>query len=97
MFLFVQKLDVLRDGSLLVDSENQKDSPSSVLGADSYEFKHRRTSSKWNDDLSTGGSTITEATQAGELISGSSCGSKLPIVCLFPMLPAPEKSASPVK
>lgn len=81
-------MDVLRDGSLLMDSENQKDSPSSVLGTDPYEFKHRRSSSKWNDDLSTGGSTITESTQAGELISGSSCGSKLPIVCLCPVFPA---------
>ncbi|KAK3006762.1 hypothetical protein RJ639_016203 [Escallonia herrerae] len=75
------KLDVLRDGSLLMDSENQKDSPSSVLGDPSdpsCEFKHRRSSSRWNDDLSPAGSTITESTQAGELISGSSCGSKLP-------------------
>ncbi|KAK2978273.1 hypothetical protein RJ640_017124 [Escallonia rubra] len=74
------KLDALRDGSLLMDSENQKGSPSSVLGDPSdpsCEFKHRRSSSRWNDDLSPAGSTITESTQAGELISGSSCGSKL--------------------
>ncbi|XP_059654085.1 kinesin-like protein KIN-7D, mitochondrial isoform X3 [Cornus florida] len=75
------KLDVLRNGSLLVDSENQKDSSSSalaVLSDPSYEFKHRRSSSKRNDELSAASSTITESTQAGELISGSSCGSKLP-------------------
>ncbi|KAL8556171.1 hypothetical protein ACS0TY_003820 [Phlomoides rotata] len=75
------KLDVLRDGSLKHDGENQKDSPPSALTitSDAYHFKHRRSSSKWNDDISQAGSTITETTQAGELISGSSCASKLPI------------------
>uniref|UniRef100_A0A5B7A9E3 Putative kinesin-related protein 11 isoform X1 n=1 Tax=Davidia involucrata TaxID=16924 RepID=A0A5B7A9E3_DAVIN len=75
------KLDVLRDGSLLTESENQKDYPSSALAFPSdpsYEFKHRRSSSKWNDEFSQAGSTVTESTQAGELISGSSCSSKLP-------------------
>ncbi|XP_071935393.1 kinesin-like protein KIN-7D, mitochondrial isoform X2 [Coffea arabica] len=56
------KLDVLRDGSLLIDGENQKDS----------------LSSKWNDDMSQAGSTITESTHAGEVINGSSCNLKLP-------------------
>ncbi|KAI3446164.1 hypothetical protein Pfo_002829 [Paulownia fortunei] len=75
------KLDVLRDGSLKLDGENLKDSSSSALTipSDAYHFKHRRSSSKWNDDISQAGSTITETTQAGELISGSSCSSKLPI------------------
>ncbi|KAL0384042.1 UNVERIFIED_CONTAM: Kinesin-like protein KIN-7D, mitochondrial [Sesamum radiatum] len=75
------KLDVLRDGSLKLDGENQKDSSSSALTipSDAYHFKHRRSSSKWNDDISQAGSTITETTQVGELISGSSCASKLPI------------------
>ncbi|OMO75581.1 hypothetical protein COLO4_26016 [Corchorus olitorius] len=68
------KLDVLRDGTLLIDSENQKDSPSSTaaLASDpSYEFRHRRSSSRRNDELSPTGSTITESTQVGELISGT--------------------------
>ncbi|XP_009784122.1 kinesin-like protein KIN-7D, mitochondrial isoform X1 [Nicotiana sylvestris] len=62
------------DGSILTDSENQKD-PSS----DSSDLKNKRSSSKWNDDLSQAGSTITELAEMGELLGGSSCGSKLPI------------------
>ncbi|KAK4345415.1 hypothetical protein RND71_035591 [Anisodus tanguticus] len=62
------------DSSMLTDSENQKD-PSS----DSSNLKHKRSSSKWNDDVSQAGSTITELTEMGELLGGSSCGSKLPI------------------
>ncbi|KAK7849823.1 kinesin-like protein kin-7d [Quercus suber] len=64
-------------GSLLLEGENQKDSASSALAASPdvpYDFKHRRSSSKsskWNEELSPSGSTITESTQAGELISGS--------------------------
>ncbi|KAA8546024.1 hypothetical protein F0562_020525 [Nyssa sinensis] len=65
------KLDVLHDGSLLVESKNQKDYPSLALAVPTD-------SSKWNDELSNAGSTVTESTQAGELISGSSCSSKLP-------------------
>ncbi|KAF3944751.1 hypothetical protein CMV_028807 [Castanea mollissima] len=65
------------DGSLLLEGESQKDSASSALVASAdvpYDFKHRRSSSKsskWNEELSPSGSTITESTQAGELISGS--------------------------
>ncbi|KAK6136706.1 hypothetical protein DH2020_029534 [Rehmannia glutinosa] len=75
------KLDVLRDGSLKLDGENQIDSSSSAITiqSDAYHFKHRRSYSKWNDGISQPGSTITETTQAGELFSGSSCASKLPI------------------
>ncbi|KAJ8571020.1 hypothetical protein K7X08_037992 [Anisodus acutangulus] len=62
------------DSSMFTDSENQKD-PSS----DSSDLKHKRSSSKWNDDISQAGSTITELTEMGELLGGSSCGSKLPI------------------
>ncbi|XWS40087.1 hypothetical protein CRYUN_Cryun18bG0110200 [Craigia yunnanensis] len=68
------KLDVRGDGTLLIDSENQKDSPSSIaaLASDpSYEFKHRRSSSRRNDELSPTSTTVTESTQAGELISGT--------------------------
>ncbi|KAL0356666.1 UNVERIFIED_CONTAM: Kinesin-like protein KIN-7D, mitochondrial [Sesamum calycinum] len=62
MVLRQQKLDVLRDGSLKLDGENQKDSSTSALTipSDAYHFKHRRSSSKWNDDISQAGSTITE-------------------------------------
>lgn len=77
IFLFHQKLDILREGPLLIDSEIHKDPSSDTSG-----FKHRRSSSKWNDDISQAGSTITESTQAGELISVSSCGPKLAVVCL---------------
>ena len=75
-----QKLDVRGDGTLLIDGENKKDSPSSIaaLASDpSYEFKHRRSSSRRNDELSPASSTVTESTQAGELISGT----KLLAVC----------------
>lgn len=61
LFFLHQKLEVLGEGSSLIDGENQKD--------------------KWNDDISQAGSSITESTHAGELINGSSCNSKLPIVC----------------
>ncbi|KAI8554198.1 hypothetical protein RHMOL_Rhmol05G0080200 [Rhododendron molle] len=60
------KLHVLRDGSSLDEDENHKDSPSSALivpSDHSSEFRHRRSSSKWNDELSPAGSTITESTQ----------------------------------
>ncbi|KAL1801801.1 hypothetical protein ACET3Z_030448 [Daucus carota] len=65
------KLDVLGDGSVLMDGENQN-----TIGIESYNSK-QKSSSKWNDDLSTPGSTMTESLQTGELISGSSCGSKV--------------------
>ncbi|KAE8692657.1 Kinesin-related protein 11 [Hibiscus syriacus] len=55
------------------DSENQKDPLTSMLLAcdPSYEFKHRRSSSRRNDELSPTSSTVTESTQVGELISGT--------------------------
>ncbi|CAH9126090.1 unnamed protein product [Cuscuta epithymum] len=68
------KLDGLHEGPLLIDCENQTDPSSDTSG-----FKHKRSSSKWNDDISQAGSTITESTQAGELFSVSSHGPKLPI------------------
>ncbi|KAL9418196.1 hypothetical protein AB3S75_041081 [Citrus x aurantiifolia] len=67
-------LDLLREGSLLLDGENQKDSTSSASGLASdlpSDFKHRRSSSKWNEEFSPTSSTVTESTHAGELISGS--------------------------
>ncbi|KAL0412451.1 UNVERIFIED_CONTAM: Kinesin-like protein KIN-7D, mitochondrial [Sesamum radiatum] len=67
-------LDVPHDVSLKRAGRHQKDSPSSALTitSDAYDFKHRRSSSKWNDDISQAGSTITETTQVGELICVSS-------------------------
>ncbi|GMH13469.1 hypothetical protein Nepgr_015310 [Nepenthes gracilis] len=65
------KSDVFRDGSLLVETENHKDSPSSAMVDTSSDSGHRKSSSKWNDDLTPAGSTVTESNQAGELINGS--------------------------
>ncbi|KAG8473685.1 hypothetical protein CXB51_035987 [Gossypium anomalum] len=68
------KLDVRDDGTILIDSENKKGSLSSLeaLASDpSYEFKHRRSSSRRNNELSPTSSSITEATQSGDLISGT--------------------------
>ena len=77
IFILFQKLDFSRDGSLLVEGENPKDSLSSALAVPSDhsdEFKYRGSSNKWNDELSPAGSTVTESTQVGKLIIGSSCG-----------------------
>nr|XP_043620505.1 kinesin-like protein KIN-7D, mitochondrial [Erigeron canadensis] len=57
------------NSSLLLQSDNLNDIPSEI----SYEPKHRRNSS----NLSAAGSTITELTQAGDLINGSAGGAKL--------------------
>ncbi|VVA30437.1 PREDICTED: kinesin [Prunus dulcis] len=68
------KVEVVRDGPLLLESENQKESPCSASSVPSdlaNDFRHKRSSSRWNDDLSPASSTITESTQAGDLISGS--------------------------
>ncbi|CAI0437859.1 unnamed protein product [Linum tenue] len=72
------KLDVLRDGTLLLDCQN-KDSPSSVnaMSSDlSHESKLRRSSSKWNEELSPGCSTVTEST-GGERMSSSKFATEL--------------------
>ncbi|XP_027775280.1 kinesin-like protein KIN-7D, mitochondrial isoform X2 [Solanum pennellii] len=58
------------NGSVPIDSENQRDSSS-----ETSDFKHGGSSSKWNDDVSQAGSVITESTQGGDLVTGS----KLPI------------------
>ncbi|KAL4274018.1 hypothetical protein GQ457_13G007560 [Hibiscus cannabinus] len=68
------KWDLRVGDALLIDDENQKDSPSltSALVTDPcYEFKHRRSFSRRNDEFSPSNRTFTESTQAGELISGS--------------------------
>ncbi|KAM1763685.1 hypothetical protein ACFX14_003012 [Malus domestica] len=68
------KMEVVRDGPLHLEGENQKESPSSASAGPSdmaYDFRHKRSSSRRNEELSPAGSTITDSTQAGELISGS--------------------------
>lgn len=71
-------MEVMQDCSLLLDGESQKDLTASVNHSDNQ--KHKRSSSKWSEDLSPAGSVVTElTTQAGELMSGS----KLPLVCPF--------------
>lgn len=76
MTSFFLSMHMFQDGSLLLQSENLNDSPSEI----SYERKHRRNSS----NLSAAGSTITELTQAGDLINGSAGGAKT--VCLRTLL-----------
>jgi hypothetical protein len=64
----------LREGASLAENENQKDSPSSssLIASDlTSEFKHRRSSSKWNEELSPASSAVTETTQAGNLMNAS--------------------------
>ncbi|KAK8613712.1 hypothetical protein V6N13_101469 [Hibiscus sabdariffa] len=56
------------------ESENQTDPLSSIAVlacGPSYEFKHIRSSSGRNDELSPTSSTVTDSTQVGELISGT--------------------------
>ncbi|XP_039006501.1 kinesin-like protein KIN-7D, mitochondrial isoform X1 [Hibiscus syriacus] len=68
------KVDVQGDGALLIDSENKKDTLSSLeaLASDSTnEFKHQRSSSRRNHELSPTSSTVTDTTQTGDLISGT--------------------------
>ncbi|XP_054787623.1 kinesin-like protein KIN-7D, mitochondrial [Prosopis cineraria] len=64
------KYDALRDDSLLTESENKKDG--SVMSSDlSHDVRHRRSLSRWNEEPSPTSSTITESTQAGDLINGT--------------------------
>lgn len=79
---FNQKLDGSREGSLVVENENQ-DSPASDP---SNEFKHRRSSSRWNEELSPAGSTVTDSTQAGELFSGLKVAAVCSILLLKQLL-----------
>ncbi|MED6181339.1 Kinesin-like protein KIN-7D, mitochondrial [Stylosanthes scabra] len=62
------KFDTIGDGSLLIENENKRDG--STMSSDlPHDVRHRRSSSRWNDELSPTSSIITETTQAGELIS----------------------------
>ncbi|XP_021738693.1 kinesin-like protein KIN-7D, mitochondrial [Chenopodium quinoa] len=54
----------------LGDCKNNKDSPS-ALSDPAVDFQHKRSSSKWNDELSAAGSILAESNEAGEFISGS--------------------------
>ncbi|CAN1320112.1 Kinesin-like protein KIN-7D, mitochondrial [Linum perenne] len=69
------KLDVLRDGTLLLDIEN-KESASSLTAISSdlvHESMHRRSSGRWSQELSPVCSTATESTASG-LINSSQSG-----------------------
>ncbi|GAB4856324.1 hypothetical protein Ancab_014251 [Ancistrocladus abbreviatus] len=71
IMLFCQISEVFRDCSLHGETENHKDSPSSAV-TDAYgDSRHKRSSSKWKDDLSPASSMVTESNHASELISGS--------------------------
>ncbi|XP_022947588.1 kinesin-like protein KIN-7D, mitochondrial isoform X1 [Cucurbita maxima] len=64
--------DVLRGVSLPTESENLKGSPSSISEVQSnpsYDFKQQSSSSKWNEELSSASSTITESNQGGMTVS----------------------------
>ncbi|KAL9312441.1 hypothetical protein ACSQ67_017893 [Phaseolus vulgaris] len=61
------KFDALPDGAL-TENESQKDT-SAVSSDVFHDVRHKRTSSRWNEEFSPASSTITESTQAGELIS----------------------------
>lgn len=66
-FSFFQKLDAFRDGKL-IENESQKDA-SAVSSHLFHDVRHKRSSSRWNDEFSSTSSAVTESTQAGELIS----------------------------
>lgn len=79
MFIFFifyfQKCD-----GILIENQTQKDA--SVVSSDIFhDVKHKRSSSRWNEELSPTSSTVTESTQAGELISRV----KLAAVNSFPL------------
>ncbi|KAK9056711.1 hypothetical protein SSX86_024073 [Deinandra increscens subsp. villosa] len=61
------------NGSMVLQSENPSSTPCTPSDV-SYGLTHRRNSS----NLSAAASTITESTQAGDLINGSGGGAKLP-------------------
>ncbi|AES74241.2 putative plus-end-directed kinesin ATPase transcription factor C2H2 family [Medicago truncatula] len=62
-----EKLDAFRDG-MLVENESKKDA-SAVSSHLFHDGRHKRSSSRWNDEFSQTSSSVTESTQAGELIS----------------------------
>ncbi|XP_061368413.1 kinesin-like protein KIN-7D, mitochondrial isoform X1 [Gastrolobium bilobum] len=65
------KLDAMHDG-ILIENESQKDA--SAVSSDLFhDVRHKRSSSRWNEEFSPTSSAVTESTQAGELI----CRTKL--------------------
>ncbi|GAU22078.1 hypothetical protein TSUD_309820 [Trifolium subterraneum] len=66
------KLDAFRDG-MLVENESKKDA-SAVSSHLFHDGRHKRSSSRWNDEFSPTSSSVTESTQAGELISKTKLG-----------------------
>ncbi|XP_043712622.1 kinesin-like protein KIN-7D, mitochondrial isoform X2 [Telopea speciosissima] len=73
------KLDLLREGSqLLVEGQNQTPSSTILVPLDTpNDLRHKRSSSKWNEELSPINNSITESAQVGELISGTASSSRL--------------------
>ncbi|GMH02785.1 hypothetical protein Nepgr_004624 [Nepenthes gracilis] len=65
------KSDDFRDNSLVREMENKKESPSSTVVDASGDWRQTRSSSKWNDQLSPAGSTVSGSNKASELIGGS--------------------------
>ncbi|XP_050885071.1 kinesin-like protein KIN-7D, mitochondrial isoform X2 [Lathyrus oleraceus] len=61
------KLDAFRDG-MLIESDSKKDT-SAVSSHLFHDGRHKRSSSRWNDEFSPTSSAVTESTQAGELIT----------------------------
>ncbi|KAL5985812.1 hypothetical protein ACLOJK_027799 [Asimina triloba] len=60
---------------LLSESENrQKESPTDP----SHDLKHGTSSNKWIEEQSSVTSSVTESSQAGELISGAASGFRFP-------------------
>ncbi|XP_077231157.1 kinesin-like protein KIN-7D, mitochondrial isoform X2 [Tasmannia lanceolata] len=76
------KLDALRENSpLLLESENMQNNSSSLVSNSSdssNDLKHIRSSSKLSEEQPLLGNSVTDSTQAGELISTATSGCRLP-------------------
>ncbi|KAK9691027.1 hypothetical protein RND81_09G171400 [Saponaria officinalis] len=59
------------DKSFLGDGENNKDSPLSALSDHYGDIKHKRSSSKWSDEIFAVGNLVRESSQVGDLMSVS--------------------------
>ncbi|KAL2319399.1 hypothetical protein Fmac_028368 [Flemingia macrophylla] len=53
---------------MLIEDESQKD-PFAVSPDLLHDVRHKRSSSRWNEEFSPASSTVAESIQAGELIS----------------------------
>lgn len=65
---------------VLIENDSQTDA-SAVSSHLFHDVRHKRSSSRWNEEFSPTSSTVTESTQAGELISGT----KLAVVNSSPL------------